>query len=199
MQGNMRINQITVQDFQNEKARRKMPAFCAALIEPLDKAYKIALQKGLYDKFQLACRLEDLNGVAGPVEFKKLLKLFTPRNFEVGLKKYNNFDEEIKYKYAIDGTFRCNFHSHSNVSDGTLMPKDFLEMCTTYADKVAKKLGKPDKIPPFSAALTDHDRYLGSILIIKEIVKNPAKYKNFKFVVGSEFLFRPEKEGEQYF
>lgn len=174
----------------NPNRQSKSLSFGAFLVEPLDEAYKIALQKGLKDSFGLTCKLEDLNPIAGPVELKKLLRTFSPRNFEIGPKVDDKlFFGQDTYQYAIDGSFRVNLHNHSNCSDGDATPAEFLKTCVAYANKVAKKFGHEENIPPFTASLTDHDRYYGCTYIIREISQNPDKYQNFKFVVGSEFYF----------
>jgi len=176
---------------------KSTPSF-GSLVEPLDKFYKVALQKGLKEKFGLTCKLDDLNSIAGPIELKKLIGKFTPRDFELGPKTEHFFMGKTAHQYAVDGSFRVNLHLHSEVSDGSSSPEDILEMCTKYANKIAKKLGKTfnrkNDIPPFTASLTDHDKFSGNINIIKEIAQNPEKYKNFKFAVGSEFHIDGYKE-----
>ena len=184
-------NRLDVRASANLKTNNSIPSF-GALVEPLDKFYKVALQKGLKEKFGLKCKLDDLNSIAGPFELKKLISKFTPRDFELGPKTNGIFIGDKAHEYALDGTFRVNLHLHSRVSDGSLTPVEMLDMCVAYANKVAKKLGdklnKKDGIPPFTASLTDHDKFAGSVDIIKEIAQNPKKYENFKFVVGSEFF-----------
>ena len=185
-----KINYASISNYSTKRKNNKQIFFKGFMVEPLDEAYKIAIKNGLKEKFGLNCKLEDLNAIAGPVELKKLIKKFTPRNFELGDKGNHSLSPELVHKNSLNGTFRINLHTHSKLSDGgSLTPLEFLEMCTSYANKVAKKLGKKDKIPPFTTALTDHDNFSGCFDIIKEIAQYPKKYLNLKYVVGSEFRF----------
>lgn len=144
-------------------------------LHPIDLAYKKALQQGLKDTFQLDCKIKDLTSIAGPVELKHLINNLKPNNYEVG------------------ENFRANFHLHTIASDGNLTPKEFLEQCLEWANHIFKTKPK-DNLPPFSAAITDHDRVKSVKEALAIIAQTPDKYKNFRFVTGCEFLFHGYKE-----
>ena len=145
-------------------------------LHPKDLAYKKLLQKGLQDSFCISCNPEDLNAVAGPFELKQIINKLKPEHYQVGEK------------------LRANFHLHTISSDGRLTPKEFLEQCTSYANRVFKSGKANDDLPAFSAAITDHDRVKSSQEVIALISQEPGKYKNFKFVAGCEFLLHGYKE-----
>lgn len=145
-------------------------------LHPKDLAYKKLLQKGLQDSFGISCKPEDLNAVAGPFELKQIINKLKPEHYQVGEK------------------LRANFHLHTISSDGRLTPKEFLEQCTSYANRVFKSGKANDDLPAFSAAITDHDRVKSSQEVIALISQEPGKYKNFKFVAGCEFLLHGYKE-----
>lgn len=150
--------------------------FKSKQITPRDLEYKKLLQKGLKDTFELSCKVEDLESVVGPDELKSIIDRLNPKQYEVG------------------ENFRANFHLHTKASDGSLTPKEFLELCKEWADKVFKSGKAQDGLPPFSAAITDHDRVRSVKETIALIAKEPDKYKNFKFVAGCEFMFNGYKE-----
>ncbi len=145
-------------------------------LHPKDLAYKKLLQNGLQDSFGISCKPEDLNAVAGPFELRQIINKLKPEHYQVGEK------------------LRANFHLHTIASDGRLTPKEFLEQCTSYANRVFKSGKINDDLPAFSAAITDHDRVESSQEVIALISQEPGKYKNFKFVVGCEFLLHGYKE-----
>lgn len=152
-------------------------SFRSQKLHPVDLAYKKALQKGLNDTFQIKCRIEDLDPIAGPVELKHIIKQLKPFQYEVG------------------ENFRANFHLHTIASDGNLTPAMFLEQCKEWANHIfASKKNENDNLPPFSAAITDHDRIKSVKETIALISQAPDNYKNFKFVAGCEFLFHGYKE-----
>lgn len=144
-------------------------------LHPVDLAYKKALQQGLKDTFQLSCKIEDLTSIAGPIELKNIINNLKP------------------FQYEIGENFRANFHLHSIASDGNLTPKDFLGQCKDWADYIFKTK-QSDSLPPFTAAITDHDRIKSVKETIAIISQNPDEYKNFKFVTGCEFLFNGYKK-----
>lgn len=142
---------------------------------PLDLGYKKLLQQGLKDSFQLNCKIEDLNSIVGPTELKSII---------TNLKKYH---------YEVGENYRANFHIHTNSSDGNMTPKEFLEQCKDWANYIFKTKGS-DNLPPFCAAITDHDRIKSVKEVIAIISQTPKEYKNFKFVTGCEFLFNGYKK-----
>lgn len=87
-----------------------------------------------------------------------------------------------------NGDFRVNLHIHTNKSDGHMSPQEYLEMSKIYADKVAKIHPNSD-IPPYMSNTSDHNNIEASKEIIASMAEEPEKYKNFKFVSGSEFMF----------
>ncbi len=154
----------------------KQTSFNGINIHPKDLAYKQALQNGLKDSFGIKCKIEDLESVAGPMELKNIInKLKT-------------------FQYEVGENFRANFHLHTRASDGHLTPKEFLEQCRDWANKIFKSGKSNDGLPPFSAAITDHDKVDSTKEVIALISQEPDKYKNFKFVSGCEFLFHGYKE-----
>lgn len=154
----------------------KQTSFNGINIHPKDLAYKQALQNGLKDSFGIKCKIEDLESVAGPMELKNIInKLKT-------------------FQYEVGENFRANFHLHTRASDGNLTPKEFLEQCRDWANKIFKSGKSNDDLPPFSAAITDHDKVDSTKEVIALISQEPDKYKNFKFVSGCEFLFHGYKE-----
>jgi len=145
-------------------------------LHPVDLQYKKLLQSGLKDSYGINCKIKDLASIAGPVELKKIIQNLSPSHYEVG----NNF--------------RANFHIHTNASDGSFTAKEFLDCCVDLANHIFKKQKPQDNLPPFSAAITDHDRIKNVQEAIALISQNPNKFKNFKFVAGCEFLFDGYKE-----
>ena len=157
--------------------KKEHPSFKSNKLHQIDLAYKKALQKGLQDTFQLNCKIEDLKSIAGPIELKKIINNLKPVHYEIG------------------DNFRANFHIHTRASDGSLTPTTFLEQCKEWANHIFKtNKCKYDELPPFSAAITDHDRIKSVKETIALISQNPDQYKNFKFVSGCEFLFDGYKE-----
>ena len=92
-----------------------------------------------------------------------------------------------------------NFHLHTIASDGKLTPQEFLEQCKNWADEIAAKRKQNDNLPPFSAAITDHNAINSTLETLALISQNPDKYKNFKFAVGCEFLFDGYKKPNSTF
>lgn len=156
---------------QNNKSTN----FKQGKLHPVDLAYKKMLQQGLKDTFEISCKIEDLSSIAGPMELRSIIKNLKPNQYEVG------------------ENFRANFHLHTKASDGHLTPKEFLEQCKEWGNHIFKSK-KADELPPFSAAITDHDRVKSVKETIALISQNPEEYKNFKFVPGCEFLFHGYKE-----
>ena len=154
-----------------------------------DRAFYKNIIEGL-KKEGINVKMESLQSVVAPDEFKTLIKKYKPEHFKAGLQISEKLAKDVSaeefFKNAIDGKFRVSLHTHSNFSDGKATIEEFLESATKYADKVAR-MGKNDDLPPFMIALTDHDGVGGCREIIKIIAKNPEKYKNLKFVSGCEF------------
>lgn len=149
---------------------------------PSDYAYKKLIQEGLKDSFDLNCKIEDLASIATPNEIKSLIKNLKPQHYTPG------------------ENFRANFHMHTNASDGAMSLNNYLEQCVDWANYIFKKGFPKDNLPPFSAAITDHDTVLNSKKAIAAISQEPDKYKNLKFLSGCEFLFRDNVENpNKYF
>ena len=151
-------------------------SFKGSKLHPKDIEYKKLLQKGLKDTFEMNCKVEDLESIAGPVELSKIINNLKPKQYEVG------------------DDFRANFHIHTVASDGRLTPKEFLEQSKEWGDKLIKSGNVKDDLPAFSASITDHDSIDSVKEVIALIAEDPKKYKNFKFVTGCEFLFNGYKE-----
>lgn len=135
-----------------------------------DMEYKKALQRGLKDTFQIKCKVEDLESIAGPIELKEIIRNLKP------------------FQYAVGENFRANFHLHTKASDGNLTPVEFLSQCRDWANHIFQS-HKKDRLPPFSAAITDHNRINSVKEAIALIGQSPEEYKNVRFVTGCEFLF----------
>ena len=155
--------------------------FKSKKLSPEDLEYKRLLQKGLKDTYDITCKVENLDSIAGPNELKSIIERLNPRQYEAG------------------EDFRANFHIHTNASDGRLTPKEFLELCKDWADNIFKSGKTRDGLPAFSAAITDHNRIKSVKETIAIIAKEPNKYKNFKFVVGCEFMFNGYKKPHSAF
>ncbi len=138
---------------------------------PVDLEYKKLLQKGLKDTFEITCKIRDLDSIAGPDELKEIISKLKP------------------HQYKIGKNFRANFHLHTRASDGSMTPENFLEQCAAWANKIFEAGNANDDLPPFSAAITDHDRIASVKQALAIIAQNPETYKNFKFITGCEFLF----------
>ncbi len=94
------------------------------------------------------------------------------------------------------GIFRADLHSHTNFSDGRGSVEHIMNQAATYADKLFKKTGEK-----FIFALTDHDTADSSKEALKLIANNPEKFKNVRFVVGSEVSYlmkSSDKTANQY-
>lgn len=116
-----------------------------------------------------------LMSVVGKQQLSSIIKNAKPEDFNIG----GNL-EGVK-----NLTFRINLHNHTQASDGKMNVEEFLDQAAKYADKIAEKYPK-DSRPPFVVAITDHDVLSGAAEAIRIIAKNPLKYKNLRFVVGSE-------------
>ena len=53
-------------------------------LHPLDLSYKQALIKGVQSKFQFTPKLESLNSILAPNEFKAILRKLSSNAFEMG-------------------------------------------------------------------------------------------------------------------
>lgn len=148
-------------------------------LHPIDIVYKKALQKGLADTFNINCKIEDMESIAGPFELMGIIKKLKPEN------------------YAPGENFRANFHLHTNASDGSMTVDEFLNNCLDWVKKLRSNNKNSDGLPLFSAAITDHDRVINAKKAIAEIVKNPKEFKDFKFAAGCEFMFNGEFSGKE--
>ncbi len=157
-------------------------------IHPLDLKYKQLLREGIQDTFQFSPKIEDLDSIAGPFELRELLKKFTRKDFLTGYRELDKITSPREFENIKNGDFRANLHIHTNKSDGSMSPQEYLEMSKKYADKVAKIHPNSD-IPPYSADTSDHNNIDAAKEIIAAIAEEPKKFKNFKFVSGSEFMF----------
>lgn len=145
--------------------------------------YKIKLVKGLKELYGISVDESALDSVVSPAEFRQFINTYSPDDFSVG--DYNCPDFKNFFKNVTDGNFRITLHGHSDFSDGRMTPVQFIDQAAKYGDKLAKKWSN-DVLPPFLIALTDHDEICGCSEILKIISQKPNKFKNLKFVVGSE-------------
>ena len=183
-----------------------VPIFGSAYTNKVVKLSNITQKDFLYyKKLQHALlkegihvNLKALKNIVAPHEFKTLVAKFKQEDFQAGMfasyADAERIPDEVFYKNAIDGNFRVSLHSHSTASDGKATPLEVLECARKYADKVAN-LHKNEEIPPFTFALTDHDTLEGCKEIVRQIAKNPEKYKNVKFIAGCEFSV---KNGDEF-
>lgn len=162
-----------------------------------DLGYKKMLIEGIQDSFQFTPKIEDLNSIVGPSELKSLLMKFKKNDFLTGLREFGKITSPREFENIKNGNFRVNLHLHTNKSDGTMSPMEYLEMSKKYADKVART--NPDKsIPPYTSTTTDHNNIEAAKEIIAAIAEEPKKYKNFKFTTGCEFMFLDENSPFKY-
>lgn len=158
---------------------------------PFDLKYKQEIIKGIQEHYQFSSKIEDLESVIAPCEMRHLLRKFKPQHFKIE-NNSNNLFENIK-----NGTFRVNLHVHTQKSDGSLTPEQYLEQSTLYANKIAK-LFHNDGLPVYTSATTDHNNIEAAQEIIAMIAEEPKKYKNFKFIPGCEFLFLDNNSGFRF-
>lgn len=126
---------------------------------------------------------EQLSCVISGKELLKELKFLNREN-------YTATSDNIK-----NGTFVADLHSHSVFSDGKGSVKVILENVAKYADKLNAKNGKK-----FIFALTDHDGIDGVKEALTIIAETPEKYKNVKFVTGTEvsYIIKSNKTENPY-
>ncbi len=119
-------------------------------------------------------RHADLTSVVGKHEFLTILSDLQekPEMFSVGGELFDNVRKKV---------FGANMHIHTRNSDGKMFVSQLLDMASRYADKFAEKNNRP-----FVIGITDHDTVNGCIEAVKLILKDPAKYKNLKLVLGTE-------------
>lgn len=147
-------------------------------------SYKNALISGIQQRYQFTPKLENLNSVVAPAELHDLLRKIPAAFYEI----------DDKFENVKTGKFRANLHIHTEKSDGSLTPAEYLEQSVRYANKVAKQNIKDD-FPPYISSVTDHNNFDASAEVIAMIAEEPKKYKNFKFIPGCEFMFWDEQSG----
>lgn len=141
--------------------------------------YKEALIQGIQCKYQFTPKIEALNSVLSPEELKLILKRVPASFYDVG----DSF-ENVK-----NGNFRINLHVHTQKSDGSMTPQEYLEQSVRYADRIKQ---------PYISATTDHNNFEASQEVIAMIADEPKKYKNFRFVAGCEFMFMDKDCGFKF-
>ena len=142
-----------------------------ALIEPA-KSYVSDLAKGLEAIVGKEIKPESLSCIMEKSEFLEAISKLKKENFVASKENIEN------------GIFRADLHSHSNFSDGNANIETILNQVSEYADKLNQKTGEK-----FLYALTDHDTAEGVKKALQIIAENPDKFKNVKFIVGSELSF----------
>lgn len=150
--------------------------FASRIPHPADVRYKKALQEGLKEAYGIKCTIEDLDPIAGPMELKEIIEGLKPEH------------------YVPKENFRANFHLHTNDSDGCLTVDEYLYQCTSWANDVAKRTRHGDVLPPFSSAITDHNKIGNVRETVAAISQNPERFRNFKFVTGCEFMLDGYKD-----
>ncbi len=145
--------------------------------------YVKELAKSLSDELHTNVKPKNLKSIISGKELLTELKTLKAEN-------YCASSENIK-----KGIFLADLHSHSNFSDGQAPVSTIINQVANYADYAYGKTGKK-----FIYALTDHDNANGVKEAIKIISKNPKKFKNVKFVTGSElsFVIKSNKTSNQF-
>lgn len=141
--------------------------------------YKEALIKGIHRRYQFTPGAEALSSVLSPDELKQILRNIPASFYDVG----------DRFENVKSGNFRINLHVHTNKSDGSMTPQEYLEQSVRYADKI-KGI--------YISAATDHNNFEASQEVIAMIADEPKKYKNFRFVAGCEFMFLDEDCGFRF-
>ena len=154
-------------------------------LHPKDLSYKQALVRGVQFKFQFTPKLESLNSILAPNEFRAKLKELPASVFKMGKRLLGTFDSPNEFDNVKNGSYRANLHVHTKHSDGEMSVSDYLEQSVKYADKVAQK----DKNGFYLSSITDHNNIEGVQKVIAMIADEPEKYKNFKFIPACEFMF----------
>ena len=98
-----------------------------------DRAFYKNIIEGL-KKEGINVKMESLQSVVAPDEFKTLIKKYKPEHFKAGLQISEKLAKDVSaeefFKNAIDGKFRVSLHTHSNFSDGKATIEEFLESAT---------------------------------------------------------------------
>lgn len=119
-----------------------------------------------------------------PVKLSSLKSIMTKKEFmsEISTLKAENY---VASKENIErGIFRADIHSHTNHSDGVGTVREILDGVAEYADNLHSKTNKK-----FLFAITDHNGVEGVKEALSIISENPDRFKNVKFVTGSEVSF----------
>ena len=154
-------------------------------LHPIDLSYKEALIRGVQSKYQFTPKLESLNSILAPYEFKAKLKELSADVFEMGKRLLGTFDSPKEFDNVKNGNYKVNLHVHTNHSDGHMSVSEYLEQSVKYSDKVAQK----DKNSFYLSSITDHNNVDGVQKAIAMIADEPEKYKNFRFIPACEFMF----------
>lgn len=145
--------------------------------------YVKSLAKSLGEEMQINAKSKNLKSIMSGKELLTELKTLKPEN-------YCASHENLK-----KGIFLADLHSHSNFSDGQASVASILNQVAEYADYAYAKTGKK-----FIYSLTDHDNADGVKEAIKIIYNNPKKFKNVRFITGSElsFAIKADKTSNQF-
>lgn len=167
------------------------------VIDSASLKYKQELVKGIQERYQFTPKLENFTSILSPEELKGFLKLFKTKPFNLGKREPDCFGSDLEFDNVKNGTHRINLHIHTRNSDGRMNVDEFLSQSAKYADKVAN-IKSSNNLPYFVASITDHNDFKGTQETIAQIVEEPEKYKNFRFVAGCEFMFLDEDSGFKY-
>jgi len=115
---------------------------------------------------------------------ERLISVMDKKEFLEAVSKLKRENYVLSKENIEKGIFRADLHSHSNYSDGKGSVEHIMSQVAEYADKLFSKTGEK-----FIYALTDHDCAESSKEALKLIADNPEKYKNVRFVVGSEVSY----------
>jgi histidinol phosphatase-like PHP family hydrolase len=138
----------------------------------IQNEYTQMLADGVGKLLKAKIKPENLSCVATKDELLEILPKLKECNYQ-----YNNENLE-------NGIFKADLHSHSNFSDGTGEVEDLLNQAAEYGNELYEKTNEK-----FIFALTDHDGVDGVKKALCYIAKDPEKFKNIKFVPGSELSF----------
>lgn len=161
----------------NNTANEIKTTISEEIITPVSE-YLSELAKGLEKMSGKKIEPQNLSSVMNKEEFIEATSKLKKENYIASKENIEN------------GIFKADLHSHSNYSDGEGTVENILNEVVAYADKLHEKTG--DK---FIFALTDHDTTEGSKEALKLISQSPEKFKNVRFVIGSEvsYLIKSDK------
>lgn len=107
-------------------------------------------------------------GIINEKDFINKITDLSEISFKPGERQNNQILDSHDFRYLKSGDFKANLHIHTKHSDGSMTVKEFLE--------------NVQKIPDFTAAITDHDTIEGT----KEAYKLINDYPDANVCMGVE-------------